>query len=441
MSDVPSTEHPTPQTQIELRSEEMQDILTRPPHILVRSGISIICLILVLLFTGSFFFKYPDILSGIVLITTENPPVWLVAKSSGKIKELNCSDHSPVKQGAVLSVIENPAVTNDVDRIKILLLQSSISDSTLFLPSELIISGYELGSIQNIFSIFVKTVTNYENFLSLNTIQKEKEALNLRIIGHRNYSDNLRKQLELKQEELKIAESVYEREKQLYLKGVNSQAEMENAENIRLNVKQALQQLHTNIASDKMEMGQLQESLSQLDLQFQREKNSLLSELQTAYNELLAAIESWEQAYLLVSPMDGTVTFNTVWTNHQFVNAGDKVLAVVPQQLGALLGKMQSPAEFSGKIQAGQRVNIKLSGYPFMEYGTLQGVVGNISLIPESNHYTVDITLPDGLRTNTGKVLNFTGELSGLAEVITDDRSLFERILSPLKYLLSSHLK
>ena len=281
---------------------------------------------------------------------------------------------------------------------------------------------------------------NYENFLSLNTIQKEKEALNIQIAGRRNYSGSLRKQLELKQKEVKIAQSVYEREKQLYKRGIISQADMESAENSWLNAQQALQQLSTTIASDQMEMGQLQESLSKLDIQFQREKNSMLSELKTAHSELFAAIESWEQAFLLISPMEGRVTFNTVWKSHQVVNAGDKVLAVVPQQLGAFVGKMQSPAEFSGKIQTGQRVNIKLSGFPYMEYGTLQGIVGNISLVPESNFYTVDISLLDGLTTNTGKALNFTGELSGVGEIVTDDRSLFERILSPLKYLLREHI-
>jgi len=426
---------------IELRSEEMQDILTRPPHILVRSGISTICLILSLLFGGSFFFKYPDILTGTVVITTQNPSVWLVAKSSGKISELNCSNHSLVEPRKILAVIENPAVTADVNQMKALLMQSSISDSTLSFPHELLTSGYELGNIQNSFSSFVKSATDYENFLLLNTTQKEKEALIRQITDHRNYSDNLRKQLELKQEEIKVAQSVYKREKQLYDKGINSKADLENAKSAWLNVQQSLQQLRTNIAFDKMDMGQLQESLFQKDIQFQRDKNNFLSELKTAYNELLAAIESWEQTFLLVSPIEGTVTFNTVWTNHQFVTVGDKVLAVIPKQQGALVGKIQSPTELSGKIRTGQRVNIKLTGYPYMEYGTLQGTVETISLIPENNNYTIDIALPDRLKTNTGKVLNFTGELSGQAEIITDDRSLFERILSPLKYLLREHAK
>ena len=426
---------------IELRSEEMQDILTRPPNILVRSGISVICLVLVLLFAGSFFFKYPDILTGNVVITTENPPIWLVAKASGKIKELNCEDHSFIKQGDVLAVIENPALVDDVKRVKTLLMQSSISDSTQNFPAELLTSGYELGSIQNSFSNFVKTATNYDNFLSLNSTKKEKEALNIRIAAHRNYSSNLQKQLDLKQEELKIAQSVYEREKQLHQKGIISKAEIENAENSWLNARQSLQQILTNIASDKMEMGQLQESLSKLDIQFLREKNNMLSELKTTYNELLATIESWEQTFLVISPIEGSVTFNTVWSNNQFVNAGDKVLAVIPEKLGKLVGKMQSSAEFSGKIKIGQRVIIKLSGFPYMEYGTLHGITKRISLVPESNFYTVDISLTDGLTTNTGKSLNFTGELSGQAEIVTDDRSLFERILSPLEYLLRGYIK
>jgi HlyD family secretion protein len=424
---------------IELRSEEMQDILTRPPHILVRSGISVICFVIILLFIGSFFFKYPDIVTGEIVITTENPPIWIVAKTAGKIKDLSCHNKSSVQQGQVLAVIENPAVTEDINKLKELLMQCSITDSILLLPSELLLPDYELGNIQNAYSAFVRTATNYDNFLSLNTIRKDKEALNLQIIGHRNYSTNLRKQQELKQEELRIAQSAYEREKQLFQKGVISQAEMETAESAWLNARQSLQQIQTSIASDQIESGQLAESVSKLDVQYLREKNSLLSELKSAYSELLSAIENWEQVYLLISPIAGTVTFNSFWTSNQFVNSGDKVLAVVSHNPGEIIGRIQSPASMSGKIESGQRVNIKLSGYPYMEYGALQGKIRNISLIPDENYYSIDVDLPGGLKTNTGKTLNFTGELTGQAEIITDDRSLFSRILSPLKYLLENH--
>jgi HlyD family secretion protein len=317
---------------LELRSEEMSDILTRPPHILVRSGISVICAVILLLITGSFFFKYPDVITGEILITTQNPPVWLVAKTSGKIKELNCSDKQTVKTGEILAVIENPAKTNDILQVKSLLSQYIVNDSIFYVPEELRNSGYELGNIQNIYSAFIRAATDYNNFLDLGATQKEKEALNVQISGHKNYSFNLRKQLELKQKELEIAQSSYEREKHLFEKGTISKAELETAESALLNTRQSLQQLQTSIASDRMESGQLQESLSKLDIQYQREQNSLLSNLKTAANELETAIENWEQSYLLISPISGAVTFNMFWASNQFVNQGDKVTTVIPEK-------------------------------------------------------------------------------------------------------------
>ncbi|GHT66415.1 hemolysin [Bacteroidia bacterium] len=426
---------------IELRSEEMNDILSRPPHILIRSGISVICGVILLLLTGSFFFKYPDIVQGEILITTQNPPVWLVAKTSGKIKELNCSDIQSVKNGEILAVIENPANTSNILEIKILLSQSLINDSTFHLPEEFLNTTYELGNIQNVYSTFIKIATDYRNFLSLNTTQKEKEALNTQISGHKIYTSNLRKQLELKQKELEIAKSAYEREKHLFERGTISKAEMETAESVWLNIHQSLQQLQTNLASDRIESGQLQESLSKLDIQYQREQNNLFSNLKTAKNELETAIENWEQTYLLISPISGTVTFNTFWTSNQFTNLGDKVLAVIPENPGKIIGRIKSPESMSGKIKPWQRVNIKMNGYPYMEYGTLQGTVKTISLVPNENNYAIEVNLTNGLTTNTGKILDFTGELTGQAEIITDDRSLFDRIFAPLKYLLKKYMR
>jgi HlyD family secretion protein len=434
---------------IELRSEAMQDILTRPPHLLVRSGISVICAVILLLLVGSFFFKYPDKVNGEIIITTENPPVWLIAQTNGKIQELNCEDKSHVNPGQVLAVIENPAVTADIHQVKeqvhvlfdyLPFTHLPVPDSAFRIPPGFLTRTYELGTVQNSYSVFLRTLTNYENFLSYNTTTKEKEALQLQIREHQRYSQTLQRQLALKQEELNLANSAVERERQLYGKGVISQADMDAAENSYLNIRQSYQQLQTAIASDRIELSNLDKNVSTLDTQYQKEKYSLLSELQTAAGELASAIENWEQLYLLVSPVEGTVTLNTFWTQNQFVGAGEKVLAVVSGTPGQIIGRIQTAAQGSGKVHSGQRVTIKVQGYPYMEYGTLQGKVKNISLLSNEKRYLVEVALPQGLRTVTGKTLNFTGELTGEAEIITDDRNLFSRILSPLEYLLKNQL-
>lgn len=99
---------------IELRCEEVQEILTRPPHALVRWGITVFFTVLALFFIGGCFFKYPDVVSAEITVTTEHPPVWIVARGNGKIKEVYGKDREQVKVGKIIAVLENPAETKDV---------------------------------------------------------------------------------------------------------------------------------------------------------------------------------------------------------------------------------------------------------------------------------------------------------------------------------------
>ena len=82
----------------------MQEILTRPPHALVRWGITVFFVVLALFFIGGCFFKYPDVISASITITTEHPPIWMVARGSGKIKEVYHKDRdsAPEKAAGIL---------------------------------------------------------------------------------------------------------------------------------------------------------------------------------------------------------------------------------------------------------------------------------------------------------------------------------------------------
>jgi HlyD family secretion protein len=425
---------------IELRSDEVQEILSRPPHALVRYGISVICGVLLILFIGSFFFKYPDIVRGDVVITTENPPVWLVAKSSGKIKELLCTDKQPVRQGDVLAVIENSASTADMLAMRQLLSGVYISETDIQIPPGLLTTAFELGEVQSVFSAFTRAAMNYENFLSLNLINQEKTSLSRQLADRKNYSTNLQKQLEMKKRELKIAKSDYEREKKLFQNKVISEYEMEKAEQSFLNKEQELQQVATSISMEEFQSSQMKGSVGKLSVQYQQEKNLLLSELKSAHNELLSSVEKWEQAYLLIAPQSGVVTFNSFWKQNQNISVGNKVFAIISRRPGQLLGKIKIPVSGSGKIQNGQLVNIKVANYPYMEYGLLQGRIRNISLVTTDNYYTLEVSLSNGLRTSINRELKFTGELIGSAEIITENRNLIERIYSPLRYLINKSL-
>ena len=73
---------------IELRSESVQEILGRPPRWIIRWGISIIFIIVAGLVVDSYFFKYPDVLTATITVTTENLPAGVMAKTTGRIDTL-----------------------------------------------------------------------------------------------------------------------------------------------------------------------------------------------------------------------------------------------------------------------------------------------------------------------------------------------------------------
>lgn len=56
---------------------------------------------------------------------------------------------------------------------------------------------------------------------------------------------------------------------------------------------------------------------------------------------------------------------------------------------------------------AGQRVNISVTGYPYMEFGFLTGKVTIVSLLAdEESAYTVTVSLPQDLCTSYGNSWN-----------------------------------
>lgn len=154
---------------------------------------------------------------------------------------------------------------------------------------------------------------------------------------------------------------------------------------------------------------------------------------------LKAELNIWENTYLLKSPVDGIVTFTRYWTENQIVVRDEPVLSVIPHKAGNYLGRMNLKMLRSGKVKPGQLVNIKLSSYPYLEYGMLRGIIRTKSMVPSKDAYIIEIELPDGLTTLYGKKLEFTQNMDGTAEIITEDLRLLQKMINPLRYLLSKN--
>src|SRR5574344_497119 len=97
---------------IELRSDEVTDILRRPPGWIIRWGITGIMILIIFLLAGSLIFKYPDKIVAPITISSENMPVKILTRSSGRLTSFFVRDHESVKKDQIIAVIEN---TTDLD--------------------------------------------------------------------------------------------------------------------------------------------------------------------------------------------------------------------------------------------------------------------------------------------------------------------------------------
>jgi len=131
------------------------------------------------------------------------------------------------------------------------------------------------------------------------------------------------------------------------------------------------------------------------------------------------------------------VAFTKYWSENQSVTIDQSVLSVVPEETGDFVGRINLKMQRSGKVEIDQLVNIKLSGFPYLEYGMIRGIVSSKSLVPASDAYIIEVSLPNGLTTLYGRELDFTQNMQGTAEIVTEDLRLIQKIINPFRYLIS----
>ncbi|MEE4197100.1 MAG: HlyD family efflux transporter periplasmic adaptor subunit [Bacteroidales bacterium] len=423
---------------IELRSTEVQEILSRPPRWMVRWGITIVFVVVAILVTGSWFFKYPDIIPANIVLTTENPPAPVVAKTSGKIQNLFVADKQNVQQEDVLAVLENPARYESIITLEDL-LDGFNADFQLGEPFLLTKYPYELGSVQSFYANFVKNIEAYNQMIRLNYHDQKIGLYQQELKKYGKYLAHLEKQNRLLGDDFHLAQKQFLRDSALNAQNMLSDADFEQSKSQLIAKQYSLEQNSASIASIHLQTETLKQNILELELQKKQQLSDFQSQIEESYKNLQAAIDSWKYQYTLVSHTNGKVTFNQYWNENQSVKAGETVMTVIPDDEGKIIGKVQLTFQGAGKVKPGQQANIQFANYPYMEFGMVKGTVQSIALAPNNNFYTAEINLPNGLTTFYGIELDFKQQMTGKAEIITEDIRLLERIVRPLRYILKKN--
>ena len=414
---------------IELRSEEVQDILTRVPHWMIRWGNIVVLLVLFSMMLGAYFINYPDIVTTQVIITTQNPPEKLVARTSGKIAEILVADRTEVQSKTALAIIENTANYSDVLRLKKCVDSVSLHKEQFNFPFENF-SAMQLGEIQNAFTLFEKDYIAYDLNRELQPYSVEKTAQGLETNQLKERFLLTQQQYQISQNELQLKKKELERFKKLYDKGVIATQEWESKNLDFLQSEKNVRNISTQLSQMRSAINDLKRNSGTTKINESKDNINLLRNVLQSFTQLKKAINDWELQYVLQSSIKGEVSFMQIWVENQTINAGDQVFTVVPTDSKNYIAKVKAPAQNSGKIKVNQNVNIRLANYPDREFGIIKGKIKSISLTPDKEgNLLIDVSLPNGIATSYDKKIIFHQEMSGTADIITEDLRLIERLL------------
>jgi len=394
-------------------------------------------LVVSLLLAGSWVIKIPDVKKASISVTSLQPPVHIEARTDGKVVQLFVADNETVQADDVLAVIENPASYQDVMRLKQFLSGFQLQNDSLNFVSLPGTVGADLGMIQSDYAEFYKNYRDYVDFMELDYHQRKIQLLNQEFIQFQNYSRSLSTRASIIREEYILSDKQYKRDSILFLQGVMAESSFEDTKSKMLSKRGNWQEIRSLIAENEIKIAGIREQILELELKQQEQVSSLKTSLEESLNKLKGSLSTWEKLYLIETPIAGQVTFNKIWSENQNVKAGEQVVTVIPSESSELLGKIRLPLKGAGEVKEDQPVNIRFENFPYMEYGMVKGLVSNVSKVPQDDYYTVEVTLPNGLTTYYGYDIEFSQNMQGQAEIITDKMRLLERILNPIRNAIS----
>ena len=408
---------------------DVEALIGSPPGWTLRWGLMVVFAVFMLLVWIAYLVRYPDVVEARAVLTTENPPIRLTAGASAKIADLKVANGQVVQPGDLLAVLENPARLQDVNYLDTILQKMMAEASAGYLDDELP-KTLQLGTLQASYADFSQQLISLRYFLSQDINYLKISNLRKQIDEVAMLNKSLARQEKIMKEEVALAFKNKQRDSTLLATSSLSKFEFEKSQSDWLARRRELEALRSGTSQNNLRTQEMQAQILDLQqVQSDGESQKLL-DFRSEVQQLKGEIDIWKQDYLLVAPVGGEVEFTKVWSEQQHVEAGTEVLTIVPREgSGRILAKALLSGERSGKVKEKMAVNIRLDAYPYQEFGVLNGEVGRIATVPSEQGYELEISLPHDLKTSYGKLIPFRQEMQGTARIVTEKRSLLERVL------------
>jgi len=218
-------------------------------------------------------------------------------------------------------------------------------------------------------------------------------------------------------------------------KGIIPKTELMTAQREMVDVQGRLAAARQGTARAAAAIREAQAQLATARLDFRQQALNERSEVATklAVNE--QSIKATAQE--LRAPATGLVNDIKVNTVGGFVNAGEKVMQIVPVDEKLLVEARVSPKDIAF-IKVGDRATVKVTAYDFSIYGGLSGQVRNISAdsiydeAEKQAYYTVLVETDRAYIAKAGQRLPIMPGMICDVEILTGSKSILTYLLKPV---------
>lgn len=343
--------------------------------------------------------------------------------------------------------------------------------------------SYSLGLMQNTYASLEQQINEFQHFLSRENHLLKIEAIDREVEEIRDLSEVLEKEKKLTAEEVTLSEKDLQRDRELFDHGVISERDMERSQAGHIGIRKNYLLKDNNIAQNRIRIASLEQQ--KVDIRAARNEQILL--YRSRISEIIRNLESqyreWARLYYIRAPDRGEIQLLSDLVAGQTVRSGQPIGHIIPMEKSLSLAftaktsplagvpedqlrtpeiaassvkggwktnnpkyaKVFVPSSGMGRIQTGHRAIIRLEAYPYKEYGTLETTVEEVLPIAEtrddgSRLYEIHLPLDTIFRTDYGHIIKYRPDMPVQVDIITEDRSLFERVFEQLFDLVHQHI-
>ncbi len=278
-------------------------------------------------------------------------------------------------------------------------------------------------------NVFESRIKKLEQSLQMATEQGAQKSAE--IVENQARSKGIANELQVAREQLKVVQALSSR-------GAASQMEI-------LEAQARIARLTSQLSEPQTAIPRLQASLREvggrrleLRAQFQSEARSALAEARSELDRLTQEDKVQQDRLkrtVVRSPIAGTINRVLVQTVGGVVRPGDTLMEITPTQSEVLL-ECSVPPNDRAELHIGLPVVVRVGAYDYSQFGSLLGVVTDISPDTVANErgerlFRLKVSIPAAAVKQFAHTLS--PGMAATADVVVGQRKVFQYLLRPLR--------